>query len=100
MIPFLGAASLADAFRVKAILRGFRIEQDSIMFARIMFARASPRLIMPDNLILEAGTLTLRAETKDLVQQNFCIMRHSPIKMNIETPIMRQQHMQQHKRFV
>lgn len=56
MVAFVVAAFLADALAVKAVARGFCIEEQRIVLASIAPVAASPRLIMPDDLVLKAAT--------------------------------------------
>src|SRR5436305_2747965 len=57
VVALAGSSSFSHSFTVKTILSGFAIEQDGIVFARIVLLETPTRLIMPDNFVFEARPL-------------------------------------------
>src|SRR5579872_6975431 len=100
MVAFVSTALFADPFGVKAVLRGFRVKQNGIVLARVSFAGAPARLVMPDDLIFEAWAAGTGAEPKNFVQQHFGVMCDAPVQVNVEAASGSQQTVKQDKSFV
>src|SRR6266567_2248023 len=100
MVALMGSASLGDALAMKAVLCGFRIQQNNVVLACIVFLEVAARLVVPDDFVFEARSLAARVETEDLIQNDFCIVTDTPIEMHIEATSGSQQRVQQCERVV
>src|SRR5579883_814224 len=87
MIAFLCSAWLTDALAVKAVACGFCIEEDCIVLASIAVSGASSRLIVPDNLVLKAGSASFERGTKEFIQNHACIVGNAPVEMHIQAAV-------------